>query len=127
MVIARVEHEGFDPEGLQGGGSEGGRPRGNAQPYRNRFECLPADAELRQRARTPKPKIYGPQTAIVVGKSASLKVPLWTRLDASYRVTAHNADYSSEPSNNAVCPSHAVMRPSDKTTTRSNHCRTSLS
>jgi len=35
--------------------------------YRNEFDCVPADHELRPRRRTPRPRIFGPQTAIVTG------------------------------------------------------------
>jgi type VI secretion system secreted protein VgrG len=35
--------------------------------YRNTLRCIPASVEYRPRQRTPKPRIHGPQTAIVVG------------------------------------------------------------
>src|SRR5690606_14159390 len=38
-----------------------------ASSYRNTLRCIPASVEYRPRQRTPKPRIHGPQTAIVVG------------------------------------------------------------
>ena len=35
--------------------------------YENEFECVPFDAEVRPSARTGKPRVHGPQTAIVTG------------------------------------------------------------
>lgn len=35
--------------------------------YRNTLRCIPASVEYRPQQRTPKPRIHGPQTAIVVG------------------------------------------------------------
>jgi type VI secretion system secreted protein VgrG len=35
--------------------------------YRNTLRCIPTSVEYRPRQRTPKPRIHGPQTAIVVG------------------------------------------------------------
>jgi len=60
-VIVRVEHEGHDPSALPNAhaDAEGG--------YSNLFECVPASAELRPAPRTPKPRVHGPQTAIVCG------------------------------------------------------------
>ncbi len=37
--------------------------------YSNRFACIPADVPFRPPRVTPKPLVYGPQTAVVVGKS----------------------------------------------------------
>ncbi|MFV8756683.1 type VI secretion system Vgr family protein [Nannocystaceae bacterium ST9] len=38
--------------------------------YANRFACVPIASPLRPRALTPKPRVHGPQTAIVVGDEA---------------------------------------------------------
>ena len=38
--------------------------------YSNHFVCIPADVAFRPQRVTPKPFVQGPQTAIVVGKSA---------------------------------------------------------
>jgi type VI secretion system secreted protein VgrG len=35
--------------------------------YHNEFTCIPASVEYRPRHRTPKPRVYGPHTATVVG------------------------------------------------------------
>ena len=50
--------------------------------YSNRFEAMPATVPFRPRAITAKPRIYGTQTAIVVGKSGE---EIWT--DQYGRVT----------------------------------------
>ncbi|MFO7562655.1 MAG: type VI secretion system tip protein TssI/VgrG [Enhygromyxa sp.] len=64
LLLMRVEHEGHDPSAMPSHlapGAEGG--------YRVLFECVPASAELRPAALTPKPQVRGPQTAIVTGPS----------------------------------------------------------
>jgi type VI secretion system secreted protein VgrG len=38
--------------------------------YTNHFACIPADVPFRAERSTPKPFVQGPQTAVVVGKSA---------------------------------------------------------
>jgi type VI secretion system secreted protein VgrG len=52
-ILYRVEHI-FD------------RTEKNGFVYRNRFLALPKSAEFRPQRKTPKPKIYGNQTAVVV-------------------------------------------------------------
>lgn len=46
-----------------------------ATEYWNSFKAFPADTPFRPVIKTPKPKIYGTQTAIVVGKSGE---EIWT-------------------------------------------------
>nr|WP_255216686.1 type VI secretion system tip protein TssI/VgrG [Pseudenhygromyxa sp. WMMC2535] len=58
-VITRVIHSGAHSYIA---GDDGGGPL-----YENQFECVPADAEIRPDAHTPKPRVHGPQTAIVTG------------------------------------------------------------
>ena len=60
--------------------------------YVNRFECIPADQPYRPQCKTPRPRVYGPQTAIVTGpdgeeihtdKHGRIKVWFpWDRLQA---------------------------------------------
>ena len=62
-IVTEVIHRGEAPDiagelGL-GGGAQ----------YENEFECVPLESVLRPPRRTPKPRVYGPQTAIVTGES----------------------------------------------------------
>lgn len=61
-LIRRVIHVGDCPEVMMG--ESGSTPR-----YQNRFECLVFDSDKPYRPvpMTPRPRIYGPQTAIVTG------------------------------------------------------------
>jgi type VI secretion system secreted protein VgrG len=47
----------------------------NQKGYSNIFEAFPSDVQFRPDIKTPKPKIYGSQTAVVVGKSGE---EIWT-------------------------------------------------
>lgn len=66
FLITRVVHQGDVPAELwsSGGGSGLDGPQ-----YRNSFECIPLDVPMRPRQITPKPRVYGPETAIVTGPS----------------------------------------------------------
>jgi type VI secretion system secreted protein VgrG len=57
-LITEVTHTGAEEHVVGEGG---------AMPYCNEFECVPSDMILRPRRITPKPREYGPQTAIVTG------------------------------------------------------------
>jgi len=66
-LITRVTHRLRTPMAAQldflpvGGGAEG-RPA-----YENEFEAIPAEQVFRPQRRTPRPRVGGPQTAVVVG------------------------------------------------------------
>jgi type VI secretion system secreted protein VgrG len=62
LLVTRVIHDGESPEEELGGG--GGEEAPN---YRNTFECTSLAATWRPPIVTPKPRIYGPQTAVVTG------------------------------------------------------------
>ncbi len=58
--------------------------RGNQENYSNQFECFPKKTPFRPPCITPKPAIFGTQTAVVVGKSGEEQ---WT--DKYGRVKLH--------------------------------------
>ncbi|MBI4955382.1 MAG: type VI secretion system tip protein VgrG [Myxococcales bacterium] len=58
-LLTRIEQEGSMPLMGEGGGTAG--------DYRTRFLCIPDDVQFRPALRTQRPRIYGVQTAIVVG------------------------------------------------------------
>ncbi len=59
LILTRVEHSGSDPMARLG--SDG------APGYTNFFECVPATQPVPPRRVTPKPRVYGAQTALVIG------------------------------------------------------------
>lgn len=69
-LIVAVEHTGVQPRALPDW-----LPRGSAEPepgapklgYHNRLECIPAGVSFRPPRRTPRPRVAGAQTAVVVG------------------------------------------------------------
>ncbi|MEM6296956.1 MAG: type VI secretion system tip protein TssI/VgrG [Myxococcota bacterium] len=63
FVLTRVVHTGLCPEVIVQGASGGG----DESRYRNRFEVVPLEQPVRPLQRAPKPRVRGPQTAIVCG------------------------------------------------------------
>jgi type VI secretion system secreted protein VgrG len=61
-LLARVEHWGVQK---QGGVSEGGDGGEEERVYQNTFECIPSAVPWRPPRVTPRPRVEGPQTAIV--------------------------------------------------------------
>ncbi len=61
FLVTRVFHNGDCPDQEIAGGG------GGEEQYINTFECIPADTPYRPERSTPRPKIYGPVTAIVTG------------------------------------------------------------
>jgi type VI secretion system secreted protein VgrG len=61
-LVTEVVHEGAQPLPDALGGAD-------TFTYRNRFVAVPADVPFRPERRTPRPKIYGVQTAVVTGPS----------------------------------------------------------
>jgi type VI secretion system secreted protein VgrG len=59
-LITAVTHSGGHD--YQAGDKPGAEPA-----YANEFECVPFDAIVRPEPATPKPRVHGPQTAIVTG------------------------------------------------------------
>jgi type VI secretion system secreted protein VgrG len=58
-LLTRIEHHGAEPQ-AQAATQE-------AEPYRNRFWVIPAEVPFRATHETPRPRVYGIQTAVVVG------------------------------------------------------------
>jgi type VI secretion system secreted protein VgrG len=63
-VLTSVHHSASQP-------AEGRSNRGPGYQYSNSFTCIPAALPLRPLRVTPKPVIYGTQTAVVVGPAAN--------------------------------------------------------
>jgi type VI secretion system VgrG family protein len=61
FLLVRVTHEGTigDADGAES----------NRRSYGNSFECIPMQAEFRPAIRTPRPRVHGVQTGVVVGRS----------------------------------------------------------
>ena len=57
FFLTRVSHEGRNNHLDQAGPAD----------YRNRFHCIPKLARYRPPLRTPRPRVHGPQTALVTG------------------------------------------------------------
>ncbi len=66
-LITRVRHSGAVSAITRGGGAGGRGDEGGGEAYSNEFEAIPVATPMRPAADTPKPRVHGPQTAIVVG------------------------------------------------------------
>lgn len=68
-LITRVEHWGNQPEASEedAGATGAGGSSEEEAPYGNRFESLPGDVAYRPARVTPRPRVDGPHTAMVVG------------------------------------------------------------
>jgi type VI secretion system secreted protein VgrG len=64
FLIVRASHS-FDAGAYHSGGGQSG------EVYSGSYEFLPADIQFRAPARTPKPRIMGPQTAFVCGEGST--------------------------------------------------------
>lgn len=60
FLVTRALHYGDCPDREQSGSGGGER-------YQNSFECIPAQSFFRSPEVTPKPRVFGPQTATVTG------------------------------------------------------------
>lgn len=63
-LTVKATHKGKQPQVL---GAETAANVPNEPSYQNEFECIPSDVPFRPACMTPRPRIEGPQTAIVVG------------------------------------------------------------
>ncbi|MCH9680962.1 MAG: type VI secretion system tip protein VgrG [Deltaproteobacteria bacterium] len=63
FVVTAISHLGVcDEDDLAPKEADGGQER-----YRNELECVPVDVPIRPRQATPRPRVGGPETAIVTG------------------------------------------------------------
>ena len=61
-LLVRVTHRGDAPDEEQRAPGPAGAPR-----YTNTFECIPRATPFRAQLAAPRPRVFGPHTAIVVG------------------------------------------------------------
>jgi len=64
-LVLRVEHHGAVPDAVAG--TTRAEPRGDRERYRNELVCAPLDVPHRPERHTTKPRVFGMQTATVVG------------------------------------------------------------
>jgi type VI secretion system secreted protein VgrG len=66
-LLTEVQHWGNQPQAAE---EEAGESRSAEGPtYHNRFQCIPSARPFRPERTTPRPRVEGPQTAIVTGPS----------------------------------------------------------
>ena len=63
-LVTAIDHEGHELGWFTD-------PPADLPPYRHRFECLPSPSTFRPAMVTPRPRIYGTQTALVVAEPGS--------------------------------------------------------
>jgi type VI secretion system secreted protein VgrG len=80
-LLREVVHEIWDPT------YRSGMPdSADVEPYRCQFSAMPADAPFRPALATPKPRIRGPQTAMVTGPAGE---EIWTDRYGRVKVQFH--------------------------------------
>lgn len=84
-AVVEVEHE-----VLGGAEIEVERALETPTPYINRFRCIPVERTFRPERRTPKPRIQGVQTALVVGpKGEEIHVDRYGRVKVQFHWDRH--------------------------------------
>lgn len=96
LLLTGVEHVGDCPEAELAGGAGAATAGPN---YANTFECRPLDVPYRPQRQTPRPKIHGLQTAVVVGPA---KEEIHTDEHGRIRVRMH-WDRAGTPDVDASC------------------------
>ncbi|MBK6534641.1 MAG: hypothetical protein IPF99_35360 [Deltaproteobacteria bacterium] len=74
-LVLRVDHTGVVPETIAGRTQHDG---GEQERYRNEFQCIPVDVPYRPERKTRKPRVFGMQTATVVGPEGGGSTPTST-------------------------------------------------
>ncbi len=91
FVITTIQHSVVEPTLLGGSTSAGGE-------YSNSFTCIPESVTYRPGRNTPKPVIYGVQTAVVVGpKGAEINTDKFGRVQVQFFWDRHNARMQDPP------------------------------
>jgi type VI secretion system VgrG family protein len=83
FVLVRVVHE----------AEEVGDPESPSQIYFNRFECVPFERPFRPALRTPRPRVHGVQTGVVVGRTQDeVYTDQFGRVRVKFHRDRHSAD-----------------------------------
>ena len=83
FLLVRVRHRGADPS------VELGADADNSPAYQNEFECSPIELAFRSDQRTPRPRVHGAQTAIVMGPSDDANEDIHTDPHGRVKVRFH--------------------------------------
>ena len=82
FLLTRVVHRGGAANVERGGEIDGPR-------YSNHFECIPIEVPFRPPIRAPKPRVYGAQTAIVMGPADDSQEDIHTDPHGRIKVRFH--------------------------------------
>jgi len=82
-VVLRAEHTGYASEAIAGATQH---DQGDRERYRNELVCAPREVSVRPERRTPKPRVYGMQTATVVGPAGE---EIYTDVHGRVKVQFH--------------------------------------
>lgn len=84
FLLTRVVHRGQAPEEELGQGADADGPR-----YANQIECIPIEHPFRPEVSTPKPRVHGAQTAIVMGPPDDTQEDIHTDPHGRIKVRFH--------------------------------------
>ena len=84
LLLTRVVHHGEAPEEDLGQSADVEGPR-----YANEIECIPVEHPFRPEVRAPRPRVYGAQTAIVMGPPDDTQEDIHTDPHGRIKVRFH--------------------------------------